>query len=235
LIEICWLPTTMTIALVSDRCDIDTPAGRLHLLRNRVAHSGPLIRSDLPARRADLLAVADRLSPTLHDYIPARSLVPTVLKTAHDRWQGHCPQSVIRSARRGDSLLEHPPHGPTSFRSRAHRPPVEHRVGPRPPLGLLLGAVPGPVAVNRHWLRAIDPLARRAQPGVRTVGSAGGGRREYYGARDLHRIAAAVARWDGVDLGGLAPVVPAVRFGFGSAPAGPPHVRITTLVERALT
>ncbi|ALE73923.1 hypothetical protein AD006_22005 [Pseudonocardia sp. EC080610-09] len=112
---------------------------------------------------------------------------------------------------------------------------VAWRVGPRPPLGLLLAAVPGPVAVNRYWLRAIDPLARRVQPGVRTVGSAGGGRREYYGARDLHRIAAAVVRWDGVDLGGLAPVVPAVRFGFGSAPACPSHVRITTLVERALT
>lgn len=108
-------------------------------------------------------------------------------------------------------------------------------VGPRPPLGLLLRAVPGWLATDPRWLAAIDPLARRLQPGVRTAGSAGGGRREFYGARDLHRILAATARWDGADLGGLAPVHPPVRFGFGSAPARPSHVRITTLVRRRLT
>ncbi|MEJ8277985.1 hypothetical protein [Pseudonocardia spirodelae] len=112
---------------------------------------------------------------------------------------------------------------------------VTWRVGPRPALGWLLRAVPGPLAAHPWWLRAIDPLAARVQPGVRTVGSAGGGRREYYGARDLHRITAATARWDGGDCGALAPLAPPVRFGFGSAPATPSHVRITTLVERALT
>ncbi len=112
---------------------------------------------------------------------------------------------------------------------------VGWRIGGRPLLGRLLRAVPGPLAVHPWWLRVIDPIARRAVPGVRTVGSAGNGRREYYGARDLHRVAAASARWDDGDCGGLAPVVPPVRFGFGSAPATPSHVRITTLVERSLT
>ncbi|ANY08694.1 hypothetical protein [Pseudonocardia sp. HH130630-07] len=111
---------------------------------------------------------------------------------------------------------------------------IAWRVGGRTVLGALLRLVPAPLAVNRYWLRGIDPLARRVQPGVRTVGSAGGGRREYYGARDLHRVTAAVARWDGADLGGLAPVAPPVRFGFGSAPGTPSHVRITTLVEDRL-
>lgn len=116
------------------------------------------------------------------------------------------------------------------------------RVGTRPPLGWVLRAVPGVLATDPRWLAAIDRIARRVLPGVRTVGSAGGGRREYYGARDLHRITGAVARWsddgdtgsdgDGpADLGGLAPVTPPVRFGFGSAPATPSHVRITTLVR----
>ncbi|MFG1638010.1 hypothetical protein [Pseudonocardia alni] len=112
---------------------------------------------------------------------------------------------------------------------------VGWRVGGRPPLGRLLRAVPGALAVHPWWLRAIDPIARRVMPGVRTVGTAGNGRREYYGARDLHRVLAASARWDDGDCGGLAPVVPPVRFGFGSAPATPSHVRITTLVERSLT
>ncbi|WP_226356423.1 hypothetical protein [Pseudonocardia sp. ICBG601] len=112
---------------------------------------------------------------------------------------------------------------------------VSWRVGGRPPLGRLLRAVPGALAVHPWWLRAIDPFARRVLPGVRTVGTAGNGRREYYGARDLHRVLAASARWDDGDCGALAPVAPPVRFGFGSAPATPSHVRITTLVERSLT
>jgi hypothetical protein len=62
------------------------------------------------------------------------------------------------------------------------------------------------------------------------VGSAGGGRTEYYGARDLHRVTTALVRWEGVDQGPLAPVSPPVRFGFGSTPTAPSLVRVTTLV-----
>ncbi|MCF7549912.1 MULTISPECIES: hypothetical protein [Pseudonocardia] len=107
------------------------------------------------------------------------------------------------------------------------------RVGGRGALGWLLRAVPGPLQTDPRWVAAIDVVARRVLPGVRTVGSAGQGRREYYCARDLHRVTSAVVRWDGVDQGGLAPVDPPVRFGFGSTPATPAHTRITTLVYSA--
>jgi len=105
-------------------------------------------------------------------------------------------------------------------------------IGGRVAWGYLLRAVPGPLQTNRRWVAALDVVARRVLPGVRTVGSAGQGRREYYCARDLHRITDAVVRWEGVDQGGLARVEPPVRFGFASTPAAPGHTRITTLIER---
>jgi hypothetical protein len=102
--------------------------------------------------------------------------------------------------------------------------------GPRPPLGVLLCAVPRPLATDRRWITAIDVVARRVLPGVRTRGSAGQGRREYYAALDLHRITGARVAWDGADQGGLTPVDPPVRFGFGSTPRAPSLVRVVTLV-----
>ena len=105
-------------------------------------------------------------------------------------------------------------------------------VGGRPPLGVALRAVPRPLATSPGWLRAADLVARRVLPGVRTVGTAGGGRRERYAALDLRRIVAAAVRWEGEDQGALARVEPPVRFGFGSTPADPSVVRIVTLVER---
>ncbi|MGW0857195.1 hypothetical protein ACWD3D_18320, partial [Streptomyces sp. NPDC002690] len=73
----------------------------------------------------------------------------------------------------------------------------------------------------------------RLLPGVRTLGTAGPGRREWYGARDQHRVLSVSASLGGTDLGGLAPVDPPVTFGFGSAPRGPSVVRITSTVETA--
>ncbi|GLZ49718.1 hypothetical protein Acsp06_59030 [Actinomycetospora sp. NBRC 106375] len=105
------------------------------------------------------------------------------------------------------------------------------RVGRRAALGWLLRAVPAPLATAPAWITAIDAVARRVLPGVRTVGTAGGGRREYYGARDLHRVTSARVRWDGVDQGPLTAVSPPVRFGFGSTPRTPSLVRITTLIR----
>ncbi|MFC5061070.1 hypothetical protein [Actinomycetospora atypica] len=106
------------------------------------------------------------------------------------------------------------------------------RVGRRSPLGFLLRAVPPRLATSPRWIATIDAIARRVLPGVRTVGSAGNGRTEYYGARDLHRIVAARTDLDGADQGGLRPVSPAVHFGFGSTPTAPSWVRITTLIDR---
>lgn len=102
--------------------------------------------------------------------------------------------------------------------------------GGRGPLGRLLHAVPAPLAGDLTWVRLIG-LPARLLPGVRTYGSAGNGRREWYAARDLHRVTAATAVLDGTDLGGLTAVDPPVRFGFGSTPRFPALVRVTTTVE----
>jgi hypothetical protein len=67
--------------------------------------------------------------------------------------------------------------------------------------------------------------------GVRTRGSAGNGRREWYGATDAHEITAASGTFDGVDLGRLAPVTPPPRFGFSSTPPRPSVTTVVTTVE----
>ncbi|THA75965.1 hypothetical protein E6R60_14410 [Streptomyces sp. A0642] len=105
--------------------------------------------------------------------------------------------------------------------------------GSRTALGLLLRTVPAPLARSRTWAAVCDVPARLL-PGVRTLGSAGPDRREWYGARDLHRVRAASAILGGRHLGALAPVDPPVAFGFGSAPRAPSVVRVTSTVEIAV-
>ncbi|GIF25467.1 hypothetical protein BJ973_003744 [Actinoplanes tereljensis] len=102
--------------------------------------------------------------------------------------------------------------------------------GGRGALGWLLRAVPPVLARQLPWVRLIDVPARLLT-GVRTYGSAGNGRREWYAVQDLHRITAAGATLDGVDLGPLSDVDPPVRFGFGSTPRSPSLARITTTVR----
>lgn len=110
---------------------------------------------------------------------------------------------------------------------------LRYWIGARTLLSAALLAVPTRLARARWWTALLDPIARAALPGVRTRGSAGNGREEYYTALDLHRVGRLAGAFDGTDLGGLAPVRPAVRFGFGSAPAKPAVVRIvTTIVQR---
>jgi hypothetical protein len=96
-----------------------------------------------------------------------------------------------------------------------------------------LGAAPRGLATAPTWISAIDVVARRVLPGVRTRGSAGQGRREYYAALDQHALTGARISWEGADQGGLAPVDPPVRFGFGSTPRTPSLVRVVTLVVEA--
>lgn len=107
------------------------------------------------------------------------------------------------------------------------------RAGRRSALGLLLSAVPAPLARSPLWAALCDGPARLLMPGVRTLGRAGPGRREWYGARGLRPIVAADATLDGVSLGRLGPLDPPVAFGFGSAPRRPSLVRVTTTVELA--
>jgi len=106
-------------------------------------------------------------------------------------------------------------------------------VGGRPALGWLLIVLPRRLARARWWATAVDPIARMVMDGVRTRGTAGGGRREWYSAHDLHRIKSVSARLDGVDLGDLKPVSPPVRFGFASTPEDPSLVRVLTRVSQS--
>jgi hypothetical protein len=103
------------------------------------------------------------------------------------------------------------------------------RTGGRPALGRLLHAVPGPLARTPAWVGLIDVPARLAT-GLRTRGSAGNGRTEWYGVQDLHAVVELAATWDGQPLGPLAPIRPPVTFGFGSVPPRPAVVRVTTTV-----
>lgn len=103
-------------------------------------------------------------------------------------------------------------------------------IGGAAPLDRLLRLVPARLAVAPWWLRAIDPVASRMVTGVHTAGTAGNGRREYYGVRRSRRIVGVSGRLDGEDLGSLAPLRPPVRFGFASAPAEPQIVSVTTTI-----
>ena len=110
--------------------------------------------------------------------------------------------------------------------------PLRLRVttGRRPPLGWLLRAVPPLLARTPGWVRLLDPPARLLT-GLRTTGSASGGRTEWYGVQDLHAVTSLDASWDGGPLGALAPVRPPVTFGFGSVPPWPSLARVTTTVQ----
>ncbi|MGQ0575031.1 MAG: hypothetical protein ACT4RN_12625 [Pseudonocardia sp.] len=134
----------------------------------------------------------------------------------------------------GGSASRNGDHGQaarTRWRVAAGPLALSFDVGRRAPLGWLLRAVPRRLATAPWWVGAVDVVARRVLPGVRTTGSAGNGRTEYYAALDLHRVTAATLTWDGADQGALAPVDPPVRFGFGSTPRAPSLARIVTLVR----
>lgn len=109
---------------------------------------------------------------------------------------------------------------------------LEVTVGSRMPLGRLLRAVPGPLGASPTWARIVSPVARVVVPGVRTVGTALEGRREFYGATDLRRVTAMRATLDGRDLGALADIDPPCRFGFSSTPRTP---SVTTVVTTVVT
>lgn len=105
------------------------------------------------------------------------------------------------------------------------------RLGRRTAVGALLRLVPERLSTAPVFTRLTDPVARVVMPGVRTIGSAGQGRREFYGATDVRSIRSITASWDGRDLGALAPVAPSPDFGFSSTPRTPALTTITTTVE----
>lgn len=109
---------------------------------------------------------------------------------------------------------------------------VDLVVGRRTALGRLLRLVPGPVARSPWWCTVTDPVSRVLLRGVRTRGTAGNGRREWYGATDAHRVTALTGSLDGEGLGELAPVDPPARFGFSSTPRSPSVTGVVTTVSQ---
>jgi hypothetical protein len=97
----------------------------------------------------------------------------------------------------------------------------------------LLGLVPSPVRRTASWARLCNPVAGRVMSGIQTYGTAGGGRTEWYAATRVQGLTFARATWEGDELGDLAPVTPAVRFGFSSAPARPTLTALTSYVREA--
>ena len=79
-------------------------------------------------------------------------------------------------------------------------------LGRRTPLGTLLRAVPAPLARAPWFCSFTDPVARTVLRGVRTRGSAGNGRREFYSATDVRAITAVAGSFDGVPQIGRAHV-----------------------------
>lgn len=61
------------------RADVDARIGRLHSLRNRVAHHEPLLALDTSQLHHDLLHLATLLDAQLGDHISSHSPVPTLL------------------------------------------------------------------------------------------------------------------------------------------------------------
>jgi hypothetical protein len=121
--------------------------------------------------------------------------------------------------------------GTDSWRVRASGLELTLGVGRRAALGWLLHAVPDRVATAPGWAGLTDPVARVVLRGVRTRGTAGNRRREYYGATDLRRINALAGTWHGRDLGTLADVSPEPGFGFGSTPARPSVTSLVTTID----
>ena len=104
-------------------------------------------------------------------------------------------------------------------------------VGRRTALGVLLRAVPARVATAPAWCALTDAVARVVMDGVRTRGTAGNGRREWYGATDQRHVTAMEGVFDGTPLGALRDVDPPCRFGFSSTPRRPSVTTVVTTVE----
>lgn len=109
---------------------------------------------------------------------------------------------------------------------------VRLTLGRRTALGMLLLPLPRRLAAAPALTLVTDPIARIALSGVRTRGTAGGGRREFYGAHDVREVTALSGTWQGTDLGQLAPVAPEPGFGFSSTPRRPSVTDVTTTIER---
>ncbi|RYP83913.1 hypothetical protein EKO23_17705 [Nocardioides guangzhouensis] len=121
--------------------------------------------------------------------------------------------------------------GPDAWHVTAPSLDLRFVVGGRTPLGRALRLVPRRLATSPAWCAVTDPVARVVLDGVRTRGSAGGGRREWYGATSVRAVTSLAGRFDGTDLGSLAEVDPPCRFGFTSTPRRPSLTDVVTTVD----
>lgn len=121
--------------------------------------------------------------------------------------------------------------GPDGWHVEAPGLDLRFALGGRGPLGTALAVVPSRLATAPAWTRLTDPVSRLALRGVRTRGTAGNERREYYGATDLRRVVSMSGTWRGLDLGALAPVAPEPGFGFSSTPRRPGVTSIVTTID----
>ncbi|HEY1134587.1 MAG TPA: hypothetical protein VGE77_08410, partial [Nocardioides sp.] len=67
--------------------------------------------------------------------------------------------------------------------------------------------------------------------GVRTRGTAGGGRTEWYGATGVRALTSLDGSFAGEPLGALRPVDPPCRFGFSSTPPRPSLTSVVTTID----
>jgi hypothetical protein len=169
---------------------------------------------------------------------PFGSFADVMVETAHGQRTLLAPTAEIAEFVSATYTFDTTTVGPVSvqhtsdgFSVAAPGLDVAARLGGPAPFDGLLRLVPPRLATAPLWLRAIDPVASRLIPGVRTAGSAGNGRREYYGVRRSRLIAAVDGTFGGVDVGRLAPLDPPVRFGFSSAPSTPQMVSVTTTID----
>lgn len=74
-----WVPYLHTaFPAKTNRSDLDARVGRLHELRNRVAHHEPLLTTNLAAALQDVLWVTERIDPAIAQYIASRTDIPTL-------------------------------------------------------------------------------------------------------------------------------------------------------------
>lgn len=75
-----WVPLLHKgLVAGTSRKAADQPIGRLHKLRNRVAHHESLLRQNLAARHQDVLTVASLISTDLHTYLAAHTTCPALI------------------------------------------------------------------------------------------------------------------------------------------------------------
>jgi hypothetical protein len=137
----------------------------------------------------------------------------------------------VSSTYRFDRVVTGPVSVSPDWRVTAPGLDLHVELGSRTALGWVLRLVPARLATSPGWTRVTDPVSRMVLRGVRTRGTAGNRRREYYGATDLHGITSLAGSWHGADLGRIAPVTPDPGFGFGSTPVRPSVTSIVTTVD----